>query len=1224
MSTSRQIALLMFDGEMLVPTEVNRTGSLNAQPPQPETFEFGATTRRKRQDREGAAAFTNYYRHFKSDLTLTQKALRGPADPDVWRMKTRFTDDGDGLPQKRSHKGELVRQQGNTKLYFNAVHAAGVFLHHVVGRAVTRARDLFGADVAVAVHFTRPAYDDELRSTSDRYRAALGTVAGGLREHADLADVAFETDGSDFLFEPYGVWQYFASVERAVARRREGEGHQTFLVFDMGGSTTDFALVQVNLRGSNFRLYPMCASAEVAGEYFDRFLLMRLAGLAQLPRVSRRWNAVLEEIEAAKIALCDEREDVVPIDVEGEVHRLTREVLEETTQALWRDQGRGLGPKFRGFVQRALKNARQQGGYAAFDEVERVFVAGGSSKLPGLQRMIREDLAALGLASDGADLFAAPTVCHNGEVIPRSSLAALGQAAEMADDFRLERAGHVFARIEGADGVALTFPRRGSGHPAPALDGETYLFSVGELGDDGAVRLEGEPGLRGPFETVAVGLERDARLGPYRVSFRNDLQDEYPDEPSLTLDPKPLDTDPTDIEAVEFSCHVEAGEGTVRVKPFFRGVVRGGLDRPRLHEPAGKTPVSLRADPVDDHGVHVCIDLGMNNTAVALYAPGRAFPEADDLVVFDLDAPPQRVSEDALASAEGAASGDGVAHAEGVLVSPDLARSAEAPGNPSREGAPSLGSPVAPTAEATPTVSESENGEAPESPAAGDSAAGGPAVHAAPPVPDSDDEEPRSPVTGAPPDPESAERTEAGSVGTPPEPMSTASPDPTPSPRGGATHWAVGLAEWAEGLADRPAAPASAPSGAVDGALERAVDGLARAAQALSAAAASLQSTPDERPAAKTLPDLVNDARLQDGSPFRIGADEDTGYPAFQAFVASHPSGERYPDRVLRQFWTRCASDEGQLVVLAGPPGSGKTTLVRLAAEFFNRGLDATAHPPGWEAFYLLQPVSPAWFSPASLLGAVDPLDGQFRATAFLRFLMHAENHYMDHVPDDAPARRFFACLDEFNIAQPEQYLAELLSRLEAPPESEARRIAFDSGGGTDGASPFWVELYPNLRLFATLNTDASTKTLSPKVLDRCFFLRLTPSLADLEDAADRIAEGHGDAVAPFHATFRPLLVSLDALGRAGNVPLGFRVLRHAYDYAAGHPSLDGEPGPDALAAVAGEVVGSFFVPKLPGAFAVNSEAYEQALGESPLRKVPGVAEVLDRVAGGLPGQFAL
>ena len=206
-------------------------------------------------------------------------------------MKTRRTDD----ETLKGHGAELVHQQGNTRRYFSAVHAAQVFLHHVCLRAVRRARELFGEGSDISVHFTAPAYEEAGRKTSDRYRAALTEVTDRLRQHPELAEVAFETSGTDFLFEPYGVWQYFATVERAVSRREDAAG-QTFLIFDMGGSTTDLALVQVNYSGSRFHLYPICTSVEVAGEYYDRFLLMRLAGLNSLPRISQRWSETLEEI----------------------------------------------------------------------------------------------------------------------------------------------------------------------------------------------------------------------------------------------------------------------------------------------------------------------------------------------------------------------------------------------------------------------------------------------------------------------------------------------------------------------------------------------------------------------------------------------------------------------------------------------------------------------------------------------------------------------------------------------------------------------------------------------------------------------------------------------------------------------------------------------------------------------------------------------------------------
>ena len=1157
---TRQIALLTFDAHLVAPTEVGRTGSLNVQPPDPEAFSFGPETKHQRRDPNRQQELNNYYRHFKVDLALTKKELHGPHDPNVWQMKTRRTDD----ETLKGHGAELVHQQGNTRRYFSAVHAAQVFLHHVCLRAVRRARELFGEGSDISVHFTAPAYEQAGRKTSDRYRAALTEITERLRQHPELAEVAFETSGTDFLFEPYGVWQYFATVERAVSRREDAAG-QTFLIFDMGGSTTDLALVQVNYSGSRFHLYPICTSVEVAGEYYDRFLLMRLAGLNSLPRISQRWSETLEEIERAKVALCDGSETSVPVRVGDEIHDLTLDILDETTEVLWRDPNREIGPGFRRFVQLALQDARKSGRYNEFDRVERVFLAGGSSQLPGLQRMIRDDLAALGLA-EGDDLFAVPEIrTPGGDLVPRTSLAALGQAAEMADEFQLERASHVFARVRAADGTPVVFARRDRPRPRPDHDDEALLFAVNEL-SGGELRLERDPdhqgpfSRHGPFEDVPLDPAEHPLSDRYEVSFRNNLQDDYRGVPALPLDTKVEGGLAEAVDAIEFSCHAHLAEGDVTVKPFLRGLVPGQRARPRIHERAGSQRVSLQPPAVED-GVHVCIDLGMNNTAVALYAPGQAFPsDADDLVVFDLNHP---------------ARGDG------------------------QVGVPPPGTAAPAPPDATGEVQETEELAPP-----------GPSNPPAPPTPDD--------------------------AVPPPESLPDAPPVPTPAPEPPARmqapagalaegEWVRGLVGWVEGLSRQSAPPPPARAPLSDPAME----GLSKAAAALSAAASAFQQAADDRKQTEFVnpADAINDQHIQEESPYRLGAIEDTSFEAWLGFVEAE-SREQYAPDVLRQVWTRCKSDEGQLVVLAGPPGSGKSSLVRLLAQFFNRGIDAGAYPPGWEGFYLLQPVSPTWFSPANLLGAVNPLDGQFRETPFLRFLMRAAAHHQDHDPTEAPDRLFFACLDEFNIAQPEQYLSELLSRLEAPPGSKAREIELCEGREVGTSEPLIADLTPNLRLFATLNTDASTKTLSPKVLDRCFFLRLTPTADELGTAADRIAaedRAGGAGLPAFHEAFRPRLEPLDDLSRKGNAPVGFRVLRQAYAYAAAHPLLAAAspPGP-AVEGVVAEVVASFFLPKLPGAFAVNSEAYELALSESPLRDLPGVAAVLDRVATGMPGQMSL
>jgi 5-methylcytosine-specific restriction enzyme B len=154
-------------------------------------------------------------------------------------------------------------------------------------------------------------------------------------------------------------------------------------------------------------------------------------------------------------------------------------------------------------------------------------------------------------------------------------------------------------------------------------------------------------------------------------------------------------------------------------------------------------------------------------------------------------------------------------------------------------------------------------------------------------------------------------------------------------------------------------------------------------------------------------------------------------------------------------------------VILAGITGVGKSRLPVLVAEATG-GLARTI------------PVRPDWTDPAEVLGYTD-LQGTFRPGALLHAAIEATAD---------PDRFHVAVLDEMNLARPEHYLAEVLSRI------EARRPVATSGGYAsepflDGGGVPEVGFPPNLGLVGTVNMDESAFGFSRKVLDRAFTLEL-------------------------------------------------------------------------------------------------------------------------------------
>ena len=222
----------------------------------------------------------------------------------------------------------------------------------------------------------------------------------------------------------------------------------------------------------------------------------------------------------------------------------------------------------------------------------------------------------------------------------------------------------------------------------------------------------------------------------------------------------------------------------------------------------------------------------------------------------------------------------------------------------------------------------------------------------------------------------------------------------------------------------------------------------------------------------------------------------------------------------------------GQLVLLSGPTGVGKTSLVRRVAELLGAGPEVGG----------VVPVRPAWLDPADLVGFYNAAADRYEPTPFIDELVRAQRHAQAGEPT-------FLVLDEMNLARIENYGADLLALLEKSRENlrvgrddtaalqlyaEAtaarldadltrlvrRRAVTEEGPDADdldariadlrrqaAATPPRLPVPPGVVLFGTLNADETTHPLSPKVKDRAFVLQLpAPAFADAPTAHETAA----------------------------------------------------------------------------------------------------------------------
>jgi hypothetical protein len=271
--------------------------------------------------------------------------------------------------------------------------------------------------------------------------------------------------------------------------------------------------------------------------------------------------------------------------------------------------------------------------------------------------------------------------------------------------------------------------------------------------------------------------------------------------------------------------------------------------------------------------------------------------------------------------------------------------------------------------------------------------------------------------------------------------------------------------------------------------------------------------------------------------------------------------GLHFSPRILKAFHTALKTSEwSPLTILAGVSGTGKSELPRLYSHFGG-------------IFFEPLSVQPNWDSQESMLGFFNFIDNKFDAQPVLRFLAQSQRPWSDEYPGLSDAV-CLVLLDEMNIAYPELYFAEFLSKLELRRGRKGGDLPYLPVKIGAGIPPYQLPLGRNVLWAGTMNQDETTKSLSDKVIDRSIIinfprpteLKRRLKLTSLDDTnrgpvlhktawQGWLAQGTSfsdEQIRPFKEFIEKMNVALSVSGRA----LGHRVWQSIEYYIANYPDV--------------------------------------------------------------------
>lgn len=299
--------------------------------------------------------------------------------------------------------------------------------------------------------------------------------------------------------------------------------------------------------------------------------------------------------------------------------------------------------------------------------------------------------------------------------------------------------------------------------------------------------------------------------------------------------------------------------------------------------------------------------------------------------------------------------------------------------------------------------------------------------------------------------------------------------------------------------------------------------------------------------------------------PVRADIDEMTWLSGIR--YACNSYGLHFNPRILKAFHTALKTAEwSPVTILAGVSGTGKSELPRLYSHFGG-------------IFFEPISVQPNWDSQESMLGFFNSIDNKFDAQPLLRFLAQSQKPWLAKTDESEgyPGLSDGVCLvllDEMNIAHPELYFAEFLSKLESRRGRKGADVPFLSVKIGAGLPPYQLPLGRNILWTGTMNQDETTKSLSDKVIDRSIIinfprptelkrrLKLTPlddknrgpalHKTSWQSWLSQESKFSDEEVKPFKEFIEKMNTALAVSGRA----LGHRVWQSVEYYMANYPDV--------------------------------------------------------------------